>query len=265
VHSARSAKTLIDYSKQSNWVDSCDTHLSSKHRGKIWVAYPMMMGQFQNDSDIATQEQIEESKQNFKNTKQCLDHFVKVITTKPAFTLTNPEISLYKDFLTAEECQELIDGAKDRLTKSQVVNSETKENMDHQGRTSSGTHYTVGQTLLIEKIEQHISHITGIPIENGEGIQILKYEPHQEYLPHYDYFDGIHDNQRVATFIMYLNTPIEGGQTVFPNANISVSAQMGSGLLFKYPNQDINSLHGGSPVLQGEKWIATKWIRKERL
>jgi prolyl 4-hydroxylase len=37
-------------------------------------------------------------------------------------------------------------------------------------------------------------------------------------------------------------------------------------LYFSYFNSmgqiDPSTLHGGSPVIEGEKWIATKWIRE---
>jgi prolyl 4-hydroxylase len=37
-------------------------------------------------------------------------------------------------------------------------------------------------------------------------------------------------------------------------------------VFFNYsrPHPDSRSLHGGSPVISGEKWIATKWLREHR-
>jgi prolyl 4-hydroxylase len=37
-------------------------------------------------------------------------------------------------------------------------------------------------------------------------------------------------------------------------------------LLFKYqtPTPETKSLHGGSPVRGGVKWIATKWFREQK-
>mgnify|MGYP002630358070 FL=1 len=78
---------------------------------------------------------------------------------------------------------------------------------------------------------------------------------------------------------MYLTTPEEGGETVFPSASRKVSgpqwsecaregfavkAKRGDALLFYSlkPNgsKDEDSLHGSCPVLKGEKWSSTKWI-----
>ena len=78
---------------------------------------------------------------------------------------------------------------------------------------------------------------------------------------------------------MYLTTPEEGGETVFPSASRKVSGpqwsecaregfavkpKRGDALLFYSlkPNgkKDEDSLHGSCPVLKGEKWSSTKWI-----
>uniref|UniRef100_M1AZV5 Prolyl 4-hydroxylase n=3 Tax=Solanum TaxID=4107 RepID=M1AZV5_SOLTU len=46
---------------------------------------------------------------------------------------------------------------------------------------------------------------------------------------------------------------------------LKVKPRRGDGLLFYslLPNGtiDLTSLHGSCPVIRGEKWVATKWIR----
>lgn len=114
-----------------------------------------------------------------------------------------------------------------------------------------------------------------LPEENGEGIQVLSYNIGQEYRPHWDYFDNTTEGgalcynrggQRIATLIMYLANTEEGGETIFPKANIQVNPIKGNAVLFYNctpdGKEDPLTLHGGTPVIKGEKWIATKWIRK---
>ena len=38
----------------------------------------------------------------------------------------------------------------------------------------------------------------------------------------------------------------------------------GSAVFFSYdrPDASTGTLHGGAPVLEGEKWVATKWLRE---
>jgi prolyl 4-hydroxylase len=127
---------------------------------------------------------------------------------------------------------------------------------------------------VVSAIERRLVELTQIPRENGEPIQILFYDKGGEYRPHYDSFDpetygGAEHikrggGQRVASVIMYLNTPYEGGETIFPLADLSVVPEKGKAVLFYncLPSGEIDlmSLHGGAPVIEGEKWIATRWL-----
>ncbi len=75
-----------------------------------------------------------------------------------------------------------------------------------------------------------------------------------------------HGGQRVATLVMYLNDVEAGGSTVFPEVGLDVLPRRGHAVYFAYTTEegqlDKRSLHGGSPVSAGEKWIATKWFRQ---
>jgi prolyl 4-hydroxylase len=70
--------------------------------------------------------------------------------------------------------------------------------------------------------------------------------------------------QRRATLLMYLNTPERGGATIFPDLRLQVAPTKGCAVFFSYdrPHESTGTLHGGAPVLQGEKWVATKWLRE---
>lgn len=185
-----------------------------------------------------------------------------------------PDIVLLDNFMSADECDALCELSKGSLTKSEVVDDATGEGIEHQDRTSQGTYFTLGQNALVEKIEARISEITGIPNANGEGIQILNYINGGEYKPHYDYFpdnEGGRANmtqggQRIISIIMYLNDVSAGGATIFPEVNLNIYPKKGSALYFSYFNTtgqtDPLTLHGGAPVIEGEKWIATKWLRE---
>jgi prolyl 4-hydroxylase len=67
---------------------------------------------------------------------------------------------------------------------------------------------------------------------------------------------------------VYLSDVEVGGETIFPTIGLSVKPKVGSAVYFEYCNSlgqvDPLSLHGGSPVLKGEKWIVTKWMRQEK-
>lgn len=94
--------------------------------------------------------------------------------------------------------------------------------------------YWIGKEWDDEKV-QAISSFSGRSFhvsvfrfsENGEDIQVLRYEPGQKYEPHYDYFaDKVNiarGGHRVATVLMYLTDVAKGGETVFPRAEVSWS------------------------------------------
>ncbi|CAI0455771.1 unnamed protein product [Linum tenue] len=201
-----------------------------------------------------------------------------------------PRAFLYKGFLSDAECDHLIELAKDSLEKSMVADNDSGKSIESEVRTSSGTFLSKYQDEVVAAIEQRIAAWTFLPVENGEAIQILRYELGQKYEPHFDYF---HDkaNQalgghRIATVLMYLSNVAKGGETIFPNAEVisegkesqpkaddlsdcakdgySVKPEKGDALLFFSLHPDATtdplSLHGSCPVIEGEKWSATKWI-----
>ncbi|KAJ8774914.1 hypothetical protein K2173_019918 [Erythroxylum novogranatense] len=140
-----------------------------------------------------------------------------------------PRAFLYEGFLSDNECDHLID-------------------LDE----------------IVDGVEERIAAWTLLPVENGEPLQILHYGLGQKYEPHFDFFDEeTYSNScgnRLATVLMYLSNISKGGETVFP---------MGDALLFfsLHPNATIDpmSLHGSCPVIEGEKWSATKWIHVRSL
>jgi prolyl 4-hydroxylase len=191
-----------------------------------------------------------------------------------AMRITAPDVVLLDNFMTHDECDAFCELSKSTLTKSTVVDDATGAHVGHEHRTSMGTYFTLGQNDLVKKIETRIAEITGTPVPNGEGIQILNYAGGGEYRPHFDYFPDntggrVHtakSGQRTITVIMYLNDVKAGGATILPDIRLSVYPKKGSALYFSYVNSkgqvDPTTLHGGSPVVDGEKWIATKWIRE---
>lgn len=87
----------------------------------------------------------------------------------------SPRAFLVKDFLTDDECDYLIEKAAPQLEVSTVVDAKTGESLPSKVRTSSGTFFDIGEDPVIESIERRIAIATGFPVENGEGLQVLKY------------------------------------------------------------------------------------------
>ncbi|CAL5219229.1 g1022 [Coccomyxa viridis] len=197
-----------------------------------------------------------------------------------------PRAFLFHTFLTDGEADYLVQLAKPHMEKSEVVDNETGKSQPSEVRTSSGMFLNRGEDDIVDNIEARIAKHTAIPRDNGEGLQILHYQASEQYRPHFDYFhdkmNTVNGGQRLATLLMYLSDVQEGGETVFPDsvtkpnagkAGFSTCAQAGvaakpkkGDALFFYSqtpsNQlDEKSLHAGCPVIRGDKWSATKWMR----
>jgi len=182
----------------------------------------------------------------------------------------SPIVRVLEGLLSGEECDQLIAQAQPRLQRSLTVDVEGRHQTDER-RTSKGMFFAIGETPLVHTIEQRLADLLDIPVSHGEGLQILHYLPGEEYEPHFDWFDPTQPGfnlvtsrggQRIASVVMYLNTPEAGGGTAFPAIGLTVTAARGSAVYFAYDTGDQSSLHAGLPVVSGEKWIATKWLRE---
>ncbi|KAK4487533.1 hypothetical protein RD792_005820 [Penstemon davidsonii] len=198
----------------------------------------------------------------------------------------SPRAFLHRNFLTHKECDHLIALAKDKLEKSMVADNDSGKSIESEVRTSSGMFLSKAQDEIVDGVEAKIAAWTFLPQENGESMQILHYEHGQKYEPHFDYFHDKANQElgghRVATVLMYLSDVEKGGETVFPNSEAkdrqpkgddwsdcakegyAVKPRKGDALLFFSLHPDATtdpaSLHGSCPVIEGEKWSATKWI-----
>ncbi|MGZ5075945.1 MAG: 2OG-Fe(II) oxygenase, partial [Methylobacter sp.] len=196
---------------------------------------------------------------------------------KVALRLSRPEVVLIDGFMSDDECEQLIEQSRHKLLPSTTVDPQSGEGQVIAARSSEGTYFQRGENSLVQRLERRISELMNWPVERGEGMQILHYKAGGEYKAHFDYFPEqnagsvqhlARGGQRVSTLVMYLNDVIEGGETVFPDVGLSVAPRRGSAVYFAYVNSlgqvDPATLHAGAPVLEGEKWIATKWMRQRQ-
>lgn len=196
------------------------------------------------------------------------DRKVSVLVTMP-----DPQIVMFADFLSKNECDRLVETARPRMQRSLTTDMKTGDNKLDAVRTSRGMFFRRDENPLVRTIEARIARLLSWPVENGEHLQVLHYRPGDRYEPHYDYFDPAAEGsaavlarggQRIATLLIYLREPERGGETTFPDLGLRFAARRGCALFFSYdrPHPSTKTLHGGAPVIAGEKWVATKWLRE---
>src|SRR5690606_30038462 len=157
--------------------------------------------------------------------------------------MDQPPLAVFSQLLSAAECAALIEAARPRLTRSLTVETRTGGEEVNADRTSEGMFFERGEMPLVRQLEARIAALLRWPVDHGEGLQVLRYGPGAEYKPHYDYFDPTEagtpamlrrGGQRIATLVMYLNTPAAGGATVFPDLALQVAPQQGHAVFFRY-------------------------------
>jgi len=199
------------------------------------------------------------------------DRAVRVLARSQA-----PDTALLQDLLSADECAELVLHAAQRgLRRSGVVDRESGASVAHDARTSTSLCLRRGETPLVAQLEARIARLTGWHEDRAEGLQILRYEPGQQYRPHHDWFDPAkpgsqrhlaRGGQRVGTLVICLQAAKAGGATCFPKANLALSPPLGGAVFFNNTDvlgdPDPLTLHAGAPVEAGVKIVATCWQRE---
>lgn len=180
-------------------------------------------------------------------------------------------IQEFKNLLSVDECNELIQMSKDKLFEATTLGENVKDY-----RTANNT-WLFEKTDLTDKIKNIVLEKTNLPIENQEQIHIVKYNVGGEYKEHHDFFHPNTDyfesqiqrgGQRVYSCLFYLNDDFIGGETDFPKMNCIIKPELGKLVIWKNLNDDLsinyNSLHAGLPVISGEKWICIVWVRENK-
>lgn len=187
--------------------------------------------------------------------------------------MAHPRLVVFGNLLSDAECDALVAQAQPRMTRSLTVQTSSGGEEVNADRTSQGMFFRRAENPLVTRIEERIARLLQWPATHGEGLQVLRYPPGAQYKPHYDYFDPAEPGtaaitsrggQRVATLVMYLNEPTRGGATTFPDLGLEVLPKRGHAVFFAYdqPHPSSRTLHGGAPVVEGVKWVATKWLRE---
>jgi prolyl 4-hydroxylase len=180
---------------------------------------------------------------------------------------SDPEVWLYPALFSAAECEYLMATATPLLRPSSVIDPYNGRDIPHPVRTSSAVGFPfVSENPAIHALNRRLAAASETDVRAGEPLQVLRYAPGQQYREHSDALPGVPPNQqRVLTFLVYLNQDYEGGETAFPAAGLKVRARTGDGLLFRNASPDgtpnPRALHAGLPVTKGAKLVASRWIR----
>lgn len=187
---------------------------------------------------------------------------------------TTPLVCLFENYVSDEEIEHILAAGATLLAPALVTGP--NDGVISTTRTGRNCWIAHRHDEVIAGVCERISELAGLPLENAESLQLIHYDHQQEYAPHFDGWDADSEDgkrcmsrggQRLVTGLLYLNDVPAGGGTSFPNLQLEVQARKGSLLLFHncIPGGTVrhpNSLHGGMPVQQGEKWACNLWFRE---
>ena len=177
---------------------------------------------------------------------------------------------LVRDFLSPGQCDALIALIDERNRPSTLMSPTTTA--DFRNSASSDMNRWSPE---VQPIDRSIAALLGVESKFGETIQGQRYAVGQQFRAHHDYFsehmpywkDMVKvGGQRTWTAMIYLNHVEEGGATWFPRAGVRVRPERG--LLLAWDNMgrdgmvNVQTLHEGTPVTRGVKYIVTKWFRE---
>jgi prolyl 4-hydroxylase len=98
--------------------------------------------------------------------------------------MKHPRVIVLGGFMSDQECDQIIALAGPRMARSETVDNATGGSEVNVARTSRGMFFERGETGVIDRVERRIAAMLGWPVQNGEGLQVLHYQPGAEYKPH---------------------------------------------------------------------------------
>jgi prolyl 4-hydroxylase len=191
-----------------------------------------------------------------------------------------PPIYVVEDFLSAEQCAEIIlvgagggglegSGAHNAAAHVGVEPPRTSTSMEL-GPKWCGRLHAMAERLTLQ------------PAEHMEMPTLAKYEDRERYVAHHDAFPpgdplaAAHfGGNRICTVLMYLNDVVRGGKTTFHLADdlagggekgLSVTPKAGRAVVF-FPSDyasgrcDPLALHEAERAAD-EKWVSQLWVRQ---
>ena len=182
------------------------------------------------------------------------------------------EIFAVGDFLTPSECKRMM-----RMIDAVARPSSLYDQDYSSGFRTSYSGDLDGHDPLVKAISRRIDDLLGINGICGETIQGQRYFPGQEFKAHNDWFYTDQDywkaerkrgGQRSWTAMAFLNKVEKGGETHFVEVGAKIEPKPGVLLVWNNalpdgsPND--NTLHAGTPVVEGVKYVLTKWYRTRR-
>mmetsp|Transcript_106788 Transcript_106788/g.297243 ORF Transcript_106788/g.297243 Transcript_106788/m.297243 type:complete len:453 (-) Transcript_106788:230-1588(-) len=176
----------------------------------------------------------------------------------------DPRMTVVPHFFSEPECDhllKLVEGywmpslvGQATHTSEEDYSKGNLENALSTTRTSWSCMMRYAQTAVVERLEHRLSRLAGLPIENLERMNMVRYAPGE-------LFDEHHDGKfRPCTIFVYLNELPEeedAGDTFFPVLGVSFRPRKGTAVMWSNVINDVEDsrmLHSGRAPSKGVKY-----------
>lgn len=178
-----------------------------------------------------------------------------------------PDVVRHANLFTSAECAYVLAVAQPGYTPSTVYDSQRRLVRDPIRSSDGATLHWLIEDPAIHALNRRIAAACQTHAAQGEAAQVLRYQPGQQYRPHYDFVRAA-PNQRVLTALVWLNHDFKGGETMFPRAALKLKPRKGDAVVFRnaLPDGTVDPLteHAGLAVTRGTKFLYSRWIRESR-
>jgi 2OG-Fe(II) oxygenase superfamily len=189
----------------------------------------------------------------------------------------DPDILAIDNFLTVEECDQIIEQAASHLYPCVIKHPVTGEVREDPSRTSTNANLPQSDVpSIVDKLVRLTRCRNGSYLET---LQIVKYTTGQSFQPHTDGFQGpttacgFENSGRLVTIFCYLNDVPAGGETRFiqvqrsdnKNEPLSIAPRKGMAVVH-FPattgfEEDPRTEHEGCNAID-DKWLLVTWMWK---
>ena len=196
---------------------------------------------------------------------------------QPVTVCEQPRIFTVDEFVSKSEAAHLMALSAHDMRSAK---EHTLDHLSHEHTAFTGhaaTFLPAFCDAAVRNIERRIARAFKLPPRHVEPLSVLRYQSSDRYAAHVDYFDearleynrriGDKSGQRVASFLVYLRAPEEGGETHYIKLKMKIAGRPRMALChfncLPAGITDPMTLHSGEPVAKGEKWLARTTLREQ--
>jgi prolyl 4-hydroxylase len=186
-------------------------------------------------------------------------------------------ITYYDEFLSADECRIILEELEIAFWQpSKVIQTNDPHKLQEVLSRSRISHTAYQQwfpaklNIVLKRIEKRLCRLVHSKSDRLEPWQATRYPFRGKFDYHLDagYWTYHSAGERMRTFLLYLDTPLKGGETHFRALDISVTAKAGRLLtwdnLFDNGGCNYRMVHSGKPLLKGKKTTLVSWERQKK-